>query len=89
VTNSTDVSERQQGADEVLHAIRKTDAQEIRFVVSSFRGKQVLHARMYWRDNGTFRPSRHGWVLPFDDETLEGLESAVDALRQALKARGK
>lgn len=65
-----------------LGTIRKNGAEEIRFTVESFKGHEIVNARVWYRDDaGEYRPGRQGMAF-----RLELLGEVLDALGKARKA---
>ncbi len=63
--------------------LRKTEKEEIRVYISTYKGKTCAHVRKYWLDlkEDTWKPSREGVAL------TEELPEALKAL-QAIQIAG-
>lgn len=67
----------------VVHVIRKGPRQEIRFSVSTYRGRRFVDVRTFLADRERrLVPTRQGFTLP--PERLGELEDAVRELRAAV-----
>lgn len=65
-----------------LGTIRKNSAEEIRLTVETFKGVEIVNARVWYRtDGGEYRPGKQGLAF-----RLELLGEVLDALGKARKA---
>lgn len=65
-----------------LGTIRKNSAEEIRLTVETFKGLEIVNARVWYRtDGGEYRPGKQGLAF-----RLELLGDVLDALGKARKA---
>lgn len=65
-----------------LGTIRKNSAEEIRLTVETFKGLEIVNARVWYRtDGGEYRPGKQGLTF-----RLELLGDVLDALGKARKA---
>jgi hypothetical protein len=66
----------------LLATIRKNAREEIRISRSEFKGYDIVHIRVWFKDHdtGEMRPSRHGLAFRAElvDEVIEGLQAAKD-----------
>ena len=65
-----------------LGTIRKNSTEEIRLTVETFKGLEIVNARVWYRtDGGEYRPGKQGLAF-----RLELLGDVLDALGKARKA---
>jgi hypothetical protein len=65
-----------------LGTIRKNSAEEIRLTVETFKGLEIVNARVWYHtDGGEYRPGKQGLAF-----RLELLGDVLDALGKARKA---
>ena len=65
-----------------LGTIRKNSAEEIRLTVETFKGLEIVNARVWYRtDGGEYRPGKQGLAF-----RLELLGDVLDALGKARMA---
>lgn len=68
-----------------LGTIRKNASEEIRLTVETFKGQEIVNARVWYRtENGEYRPGKQGLAfrLPLLGEVLEALGKAQKAVKQ-------
>ena len=65
-----------------LGTIRKNSTEEIRFTVETFKGVEIVNARVWYRaEGGEYRPGKQGLAF-----RLELLGEVLDALGKARQA---
>lgn len=63
-----------------LGTIRKNATEEIRFTVGTFKGQEIVNARVWYRsDDGQYRPGKQGLAfrLPLLGDVLDILGKGV------------
>lgn len=68
-----------------LGTIRKNGAEEIRFTVETFKGREIVNARVWFRtEAGDYRPGKQGLAFRLDllAEVLDALGKARQAVKQ-------
>ncbi|MGD9506855.1 MAG: transcriptional coactivator p15/PC4 family protein [Syntrophobacteraceae bacterium] len=68
---------------QIIHSFPKNALEEIRISLSSYKGKQYIDFRVYYKaDDGEFRPSKKGMTIAPD--LFPEMEEAMKKLRDAL-----
>jgi len=71
--------------DKTVYSFEKNALEEVRASLSTFRGKQYLDLRVYYKaDDGEYKPTKKGLTLSPD--LLGELEEAIKRLKEAIKA---
>ena len=68
-----------------LGTIRKNSREEIRFTVETFKGCEIVNARVWYKDDtGEYRPGKQGLAFRLDllGEVLDTLAKARRAVQQ-------
>lgn len=68
-----------------LGTIRKNSREEIRFTVETFKGHEIVNARVWYLDDaGEYRPGKQGLAFRLEllGEVLDALAKARRAVRQ-------
>jgi len=67
---------------ELIGEVEKNQKEQIRVSIENYRNYEFVDCRVYWNDNGTWRPSRKGISLNNEniDEVLELLKKASKAM---------
>jgi len=69
---------------QVVHSFPKNPLEEVRSSVTSFKGKQYVDIRIYYKgDDGDFHPSKKGLTLSV--ELFPELETGLQKLKEALE----
>jgi hypothetical protein len=68
---------------ETVHVFPKNPLEEIRSSITTFKGKQYVDIRIYYKgDDGEFHPSKKGVTLSV--ELFPELEAAMQKLKESL-----
>lgn len=65
---------------QLIGEVEKNTKEKIIISLENYRGHRLCDCRVYWDDNGTWRPSRKG--ISLNDENIDGV---IEMLRKASK----
>lgn len=63
---------------QLIGEVEKNTKEKIIISLENYRGHRLCDCRVYWDDNGTWRPSRKG--ISLNDENIGGV---IEMLRKA------
>ena len=64
----------------IIGEVEKNGKEKIMVTLENYRGHRLCDCRVYWDDNGTFRPSRKG--ISLNGECISGV---IELLQKASK----
>ncbi len=64
----------------LIGEVEKNQKEQIKVSVENYRNHEFVDCRVYWDDNGTWRPSKKG--ISLNDETLD---EVIELLKKASK----
>jgi hypothetical protein len=69
---------------QTVHSFPKNPLEEVRASVTSYKGKQYVDLRIYYKgDDGEYHPSKKGLTLPLD--LFPDLEEAMGKLKTVIE----